>query len=117
MNQKGKTRQLIKTETIKEAVEKYTDWVINSKDERAEWIRKQLKSGKLKGKPILYYKELGEPSHATALDYLINKYNWNVEQPINKEIKPNVEITKSNYTRQEVQNNPNIAYVFNREHT
>jgi len=24
------------------------------------------------GKPILYYKELGEPSHANALDYLIN---------------------------------------------
>jgi len=42
-----------------------------------KWIRKQLESGKLKGKPILYYKELGEPSHATALDYLINKYDWN----------------------------------------
>jgi hypothetical protein len=42
---------------------------------RREWIREQLKSGKLKGKPILYYKELKEPSHATALDYLINKYD------------------------------------------
>ena len=29
----------------------------------------------LKGKQILYYDELGEPSHATALDYLINEYD------------------------------------------
>ena len=41
---------------------------------RREWIREQLKSGELKNKPVLYYKELGEPSHATALDYIINKY-------------------------------------------
>jgi hypothetical protein len=75
----GKTQGLIKTETIKEAVEKYIDWVINSKDDRAEWIRKQIQSGKLKGLPILYYKELNQPSHATALDYLINKHNWNIE--------------------------------------
>jgi nucleoside-triphosphatase THEP1 len=72
----GKTQGLIKTETVQEAVEKYIDWVINSQEPRAQWIRKQLQSGKLKGQPILYYKELGEPSHATALDYLINKYDW-----------------------------------------
>ena len=42
---------------------------------RSEWIREELKSEKHKGKTILYYKELGEPSHATALDYLINNYN------------------------------------------
>lgn len=77
----GKTAGLIKTETIKEAVEKYIDWVINSQEDRAKWIRKQLQSGELKGKPILYYKELGEPSHATALDYLINKYDWNKSTP------------------------------------
>jgi len=77
----GKAYGLIKTETVREAVEKFTDWVINSKDIRAQWIREQLKSGKLKGKPILYYKELGEPSHATALDYLINKYNWAETKP------------------------------------
>lgn len=80
---------LTATKSTKESVEKYIDWVINSQDERAIWIKEQLKSGILKGKPIVYYKELGEPSHATALDYLINKYNWNVEQPTNKEIKPN----------------------------
>ena len=76
----GKTQGLIKTENIKEAVEKYIDWVINSQDTRAEWIREKLKSGELKDKSILYYKELGEPSHATALDYLINKYDWNNQQ-------------------------------------
>ena len=72
--------------TTKEAVERYIAWVINSNQPRAEWIREQLKSGQLKGKDIIYYKELGEPSHATALDYLINEYNWN--KPKNQENKP-----------------------------
>jgi hypothetical protein len=67
---------LIKTNSTKESVEKYIDWAINSQDTRAKWIREQLQSGELKGNPILYYKELGQPSHATALDYLINKYDW-----------------------------------------
>jgi nucleoside-triphosphatase THEP1 len=89
----GKTQGLIKTETVQEAVEKYIDWVINSQEPRAQWIRKQLQSGKLKGQPILYYKELGEPSHATALDYLINQYPWDnleieedQEQPSNETV-------------------------------
>lgn len=77
---------IIKTNTIREAVEKYVDWVVNSNDKRAQWIREQLKSGKLKGKPIYYYKELGEPSHATALDFLINKYNWNPNTETRKTI-------------------------------
>lgn len=67
------------TNNTKESVERYIDWVINSSDERAVWIRDTLKSGKLKGKPIIYYKELGEPSHANALDYLINQYDWGNE--------------------------------------
>lgn len=67
------------TNSTKESVERYIDWVINSSDERAVWIRDTLKSGKLKGKPIIYYKELGEPSHANALDYLINQYDWGNE--------------------------------------
>jgi hypothetical protein len=75
----GKTQGLIKTETVQEAVERYINWVINSNDIRANWIRIQLRSEVLKGKPILYYKELGEPSHATALDYLINKYDWHTK--------------------------------------
>jgi hypothetical protein len=117
-----KNSDLIKTDSTKESVEKYIDWLTtdkydldhplkmfdnnpeflkfyqqiinNSKSnnnivkkdyalkfllkllDRKKWIIEQLKSGKLKGKPIFYYKDLGEPSHATALDYLINKYNW-----------------------------------------
>ena len=77
---------LIATKSTKESVEKYIDWVINSQDERAKWIRKQLQSGVLKGKPIVYYKELGEPSHATVLDYLINKYDWNTNSITKKDI-------------------------------
>lgn len=94
----GKTQGLIKTETVKEAVEKYIDWVINSQDSRAKWIREQLQSGELKSKPILYYKELGEPSHATALDYLINKYDWN-----NKTADKN-QLQKQNITPQDFTN-------------
>jgi hypothetical protein len=43
-------------------------------DSRAVWIRSVLDSKVLVGKPLVYYSELGEPSHANALDYLIN--NW-----------------------------------------
>jgi len=69
----------IKTATTKEAVQNYIDWLTTDKfkdikPERREWILNQLKSGSLKGKAIQYYAELNEPSHATALDYLINKY-------------------------------------------
>ena len=41
-------------------------------------------------KSIVYYKELGEPAHATALDYLANKYDWDKhtmpQKPIRKSI-------------------------------
>ena len=82
----GKREGLTVVNSTKEAVESYIDFVINSLDPQAQWIREQLKSGKLKGKPILYYKELKEPSHATALDYLINKYDWN--QPTAQQTVP-----------------------------
>ncbi|MCB1712490.1 MAG: hypothetical protein KDH96_08465, partial [Candidatus Riesia sp.] len=72
--------ELTETSSTKESVEKYIDWVINSQDTRAKWVREQLKSGNLKGKPILYYTELNEPSHANALDYLINQYDWGNQQ-------------------------------------
>lgn len=90
----GKTQGLIKARTIQEAVERYIEWIISDNQysdflseneealdlysinpEQRDWIRNQIKSGELKNIPILYYKELGEPSHATALDYLINKHN------------------------------------------
>ena len=62
-------------------------------DERREWILEELKSGIHKGKPILYYVELGQPSHATALDYLINEYDWS-EQIVPTETEEEV-FTKS----------------------
>ena len=75
---------LIRTKSTKESVEKYIEWILSPattiKPEQHKFIREWLQSGKLKGKPIVYYKELGEPSHATALDYLINKYDWD-EKP------------------------------------
>lgn len=112
----SKNASLIPTNSIKESVERYINWILTGDigdainlietpedfekrtgrrmlmwelnkinalpqelDERRDWILEQLKSGELKGKPIFYYKELGEPSHATALDYLINKYNWETQ--------------------------------------
>jgi len=95
---------LIKTKTVKEAVERYINWVITGEtgeyvftgiqpeeiEEKRNWLLEQLKSGELKGKPILYYKELGEPSHATALDYLINKYDWS--KPTTPTVSEGIEI-------------------------
>jgi len=71
----------IKTNTTKEAVINYIDWLTTDKfkdvkPKRKAFILDVLKSGKLKGRQLQYYAELGEPSHATALDYLINKYDW-----------------------------------------
>ncbi len=66
--------------SIKDCVLAYIDWLTSDKyatiePERRQWIKEQLYSGKLKDKSILYHKEFGEPTHATALDFLINKQN------------------------------------------
>lgn len=70
---------LIPTSSIKESVLKYIEWILSDttdiNPEQHTWIKEQLASGNLKGKPIVYYKELGEPSHATALAYLINNFD------------------------------------------
>lgn len=49
----------------------------NSLQEIKDVIFKEIS---LKNKQILYYKDLGEPSHATALDFLINKYDWDQKE-------------------------------------
>lgn len=64
----------IRVPTTKDSVIAYINWVITSKEDRALWIRGVLDSKVLIGKPIIYDKDLGEPSHATALGYLIT--NW-----------------------------------------
>lgn len=84
---RGKMQGLIKTDSVKESVQNYIDWLVTDKfkdvkPEQREWILSKITTGELKGKPILYYKELGEPSHATALDYLINKYDWKLDNEI-----------------------------------
>lgn len=96
----------IKTKTTKEAVENYIAWLTTDKfkdvkPERRKWILDILKSGQLKGKPIQYYAELKEPSHATALDYLINKYDWS------KPTTPTV--TTDNISSEELGLNTNVS--------
>ena len=59
-------------ETARDAVIAYICWVLFSHSQRATTIRSWLHAGILKDKPIIYYKELGEPSHATALEWLID---------------------------------------------
>ncbi|MBM3206876.1 MAG: hypothetical protein FJZ43_04630 [Candidatus Staskawiczbacteria bacterium] len=66
--------------SIKDSVLAYIEWLTSDKyatiePERRQWIKEQLYLGKLKYKPISYHREFGEPTHATALDFLINKHN------------------------------------------
>lgn len=70
-----------------------------------------IKNGK--GKKILYYKDLGRPSHATALDYLINKYDWNKNE--NKELgNTNTNSKKGGvgYYEGDIKPEPNTVFVF-----
>lgn len=96
-----KGAKLILTSSTRESVQRYIKWILTGEvgeyvfdptmpdpadlDMRREWILEELQSGEHKGKPILYYTELGQPSHATALDYLINEYDWS-EQIVPTEV-------------------------------
>lgn len=112
----SKDTNTIKVSSTKDAVKLFIEWAGTNEQyasvldingdpidlwsvdpERRLWIINQIKSGELVGKPLLYYTELGEPSHATALDYLINMDTWEEsgtqgswvptdESPIYKEI-------------------------------
>ena len=81
------------------STKKFIEWMItgnnfnnnNATEEYRQAIIKDIKSGKLKKASILYYEEKGYATHATALDYLINKYDWNNQ--VNN-TKPAVEITQ-----------------------
>lgn len=70
-------KSIIECKNTKESVEMYITWILYSCDKRATWIRQILNKGVLKNKLIVYYKELNQPSHANALDFLIN--NWDNE--------------------------------------
>ena len=66
----------------------FVDWMVtgnnagetNATEAYRQALINDFKSGKWKGSTILYYKELNRPSHATAIDYFANKYNWNSEK-------------------------------------
>lgn len=76
------------------STKKFIHWMItgnnmgnsNATEEYRQAIIGDILSGKLKGSTILYYEEKGYATHATALDYLINKYNWVTEN--SKDIVP-----------------------------
>ena len=71
---------LYKSNTVKDAVKDFTSWLTGEKHtDKLQDYRQAIinKIPEFKNSSIYYYKELGEPSHATALDYLINKYDWN----------------------------------------
>lgn len=70
-----KKDNLIKVDSTRDAVIAFICYVLFSQDDRAVKIRSWLDKGVLKGKPIIYYKELNEPSHATALEWLIDNYH------------------------------------------
>jgi hypothetical protein len=110
-----KNKDLIPVSDTVEAVKSYIDWVTNTNfdysnsgksqeeiellKERAHWIRKEMMSGRLQGKDILYYVELKEPAHSNALDYLINNFNWGAfefEKTKQGQKKPVEEVVPSN---------------------
>ena len=66
----------IKTKPDGEAVTRFLNWLEGTGDtDVMQGYRNALldKVPELKGKTIFYYKDLGRPSHATALDYFLNK--------------------------------------------
>jgi len=86
---------LYKTNTVKEAVEEFIAWMTGEKHtDKLQDYRQAIidKIPEMKDKPILYYKDLREPSHATALDYLINKYDWNIQPSTSKTLGMDVKV-------------------------
>lgn len=67
---------------VEKATKMFIDWVLNGNnyneplatDKYRQAILDKIKSSK--NEKILYYDEFNRPTHATALDYLFNKYDW-----------------------------------------
>ena len=91
----------------------FIDWIITGNNYNDVNATKELRDTYLlkiqnsKNKKILYYSELNRPSHATALDYLINKYDWNKSDEGDTNLK---EISKD-YGIYQIETNPS------KEHT
>ena len=74
--QSGGTYRKDKVDSIKSATIAYVNAILSPEKSNFpahyEWIRSQIISGNLKGKPIVYYRQIQEPSHADALAFLID---------------------------------------------
>ena len=105
-------------------VQKFFTWLVtgeNFGEAKATEEYRQAIIGKilnsLESTPILYYKELGRPSHATILGYLIRHKdllsNPQQEQKVRSDkAYPTIEKAKDNWTRAEVAAQPNKLFVF-----
>ena len=72
----SKGYSLYKASSVENSVKEFTSWLTGEKHTKIlQNYRKAIIDNleNLKGKKIVYYKELNEPSHATALDWFINK--------------------------------------------
>ena len=86
---------LYKSNTVKDAVKDFTSWLTGEKHtDKLQDYRQAIinKIPELKNSSIYYYKEVGQPTHSTALDYLINKYDWSKKGF--KESKPQITLTR-----------------------
>lgn len=78
---------LYKTDSVEQSVKEFIAWMIGEKHtDKLQDYRQEILNNldKMKGITIMYYQELNQPSHATALDYLINKYDW-IIQPVQEQ--------------------------------
>jgi predicted NAD-dependent protein-ADP-ribosyltransferase YbiA (DUF1768 family) len=77
-----------------------------------EWKDLQNKYGEVVARHITALNNMDVPSLERAEEIINSRKKINVGQTTTTQPSTSVEITKSNYTRQEVQNNPDTAYVF-----
>ena len=82
----GTTASVIMEGSVADRVKAFRDWLSGDahqevEPERREWILSQINNGKLDGKTLIYYKNLGEASHADALAEMVNmrKFTSNPE--------------------------------------
>ena len=107
------------------STKKFIEWMItgnnfgntNATEEYRQAIINDIKSGKIIKSPILYYEEKNYATHATALDYLINKYDWS--KPTTPTVSTEVEKTEiipltesERFTRESAEKDKDYLYLF-----
>lgn len=94
----------IKTNATGEAVNRFLNWLQGTGDTNImQDYRNAIlaKAPELKGKTIFYYKDLGRPSHATALDYFLNKpaqQTTEVKEGVSELFESNSELANEVYS-------------------